>query len=177
MRVSRALQPKPNSREVVFRRDRGNQPRVLKTKRRVGNEVWTIHVLTNVYRGRSGLQRLTRTTLVRRTLETNAGAFYHVRVRGYPQRSFKVPSRQLIDAFFSGRSREACTLYIPLTSKAGISFPFWRYEVGRQSPPKGGAAPRPGKKPSAKKPSARKPSAKKPSKRAAAPARTARRKK
>jgi hypothetical protein len=135
MRVIKALQPKPNSREVVFRRDRGNRPRTLKTKRRVGKEIWTIHVLTNVYRGRSGRQRLTRTTLVRRTLEKNAGAFYHVRVPGYPRRAFKIPSRLLLAAFFAGRSRDACTLYIPLTGKAGISFPFWRYEVDRGTPP------------------------------------------
>ena len=138
MRVIKALQPKPNSREVVFRRDRGNRPRTLKTKRRVGKEIWTIHVLTNVYRGRSGLQRLTRTTLVRRTLEKNAGAFYHVRVRGYPHRSFKIPSRHLLGAFFGGRSRDACTLYIPLTAKAGISFPFWRFEVDRDAAPQRG---------------------------------------
>ena len=129
MRVLKALQPKPNSREVVFRRDRGNQPRPLKTKRRVGNAVWTIHVLTNIYRGRSGRQRLTRTTLVRHTLETHAGAFYYVRVPRYPHRIYKIPSRQLLDAFFGGRSRDACTLYLPLTGNAGITFPFWRYEV------------------------------------------------
>ena len=129
MRVLKALQPKPNSREVVFRRDRGNQPRPLKTKRRVGNSVWTIHVLTNIYRGRSGRQRLTRTTLVRHTLETHAGAFYYVRAAGYPRRVYKSPSRQLLDAFFGGRSRDACTLYLPLTGRAGITFPFWRYEV------------------------------------------------
>jgi hypothetical protein len=133
MRVLKALQPKPNSREVVFRRDRGHQPRALRTKRRVGNGVWTIHVLTNIYRGRSGRQRLTRTTLVRHTLETNAGAFYYVRVPGYPHRIFKIPSRQLLNAFFAGRSRETCTLYLPLTERGGISFPFWRYEVGQRS--------------------------------------------
>ena len=135
MRVLKALQPKPNSREVVFRRDRGNQPRALKTKRRVGNAVWTIHVLTNIYRGRSGRQRLTRTTLVRNTLETHAGAFYYVRAPGYPQRIYKIPSRQLLDAFFGGRGRDACTLYLPLTGKAGITFPFWRYEVRNPAPP------------------------------------------
>ena len=132
MRVLKVLQPKPNSREVVFRRDRGNQPRALKTKRRVGNDVWTIHVLTNIYRGRSGRQRLTRTTLVRHTLETHAGAFFYVRAPGYPHRVFKIPSRQLLAAFFGGRSREACTLYIPLTDGSGISFPFSRHEVGRR---------------------------------------------
>jgi hypothetical protein len=132
MRVLKVLQPKPNSREVVFRRDRGNQPRALKTKRRVGNDVWTIHVLTNIYRGRSGRQRLTRTTLVRHTLETHAGAFFYVRAPGYPHRVLKIPSRQLLAAFFGGRSREACTLYIPLTDGSGISFPFSRYEVGRR---------------------------------------------
>src|SRR5690349_11086796 len=146
MRVIKALQPRPNSREVVFRKDRGNQPRMLKTKRRVGNQVWTIHVLTNVYRGRSGRQRLTRTTLVRRTLEKNAGAFYHVRVPGYPHRAFKIPSRQLLAAFFGGRSREACTLYIPLTGKAGISFPFWRYEVRDKAAPQRRGAKRRSKK-------------------------------
>ena len=132
MRVLKALQPKPNSRDVVFRRDRGNQPRTLKTKRRVGNGVWTIHVLTNIYRGRSGRQRLTRTTLVRHTLETHAGAFYYVRAPGYPHRVFKIPSRLLLAAFFGGRSREACTLYLPLTERGGISFPLWRYEVGNR---------------------------------------------
>jgi hypothetical protein len=134
MRVLKALQPKPDSREVVFRRDRGNRPRPLKTKRRVGNGVWTIHVLTNVYRGRSGRQRLTRTTLVRHTLETHAGAFYYVRVPGYPRRVYKIPSRQLLDAFFGGRSRDACTLYLPLSGKGGITFPFWRYEVRTAAP-------------------------------------------
>ena len=129
MRVLKSLQPKPNSREVVFRRDRGNQPRMLKTKRRIGKDVWTIHVLTNIYRGRSGRQRLTRTTLIRRTLETHAGAFYYVRAPGYPHRVFKIPSSHLLDAFFGGRSREVCTLYLPLTGRGGIGFPFWRYEV------------------------------------------------
>jgi len=132
MRVLKVLQPKPNSREVVFRRDRGNQPRTLKTKRRIGNDIWTIHVLSNIYRGRSGRQRLTRTTLVRHTLETHAGAFYCVRVPGYPHRVFKIPSRQLLEAFFGERSREACTLYLPLAGRGGISFLFWRYEIGRR---------------------------------------------
>ncbi len=147
MRVIEMLQPKPNSHEAVFRRDRGNRPRVLRTKRRVGSGVWTIHVLTNIYRGRSGRQRLTRTTLVRRTLERHAGAFYHVRVPGYPYRIFKIPSRRLIDAYFTGRSRGTCTLYFPLTESGGISFPFWRYEVTDRAK----ARERRGLKPAAKK--------------------------
>ena len=59
-----------------------------------------------------------------------------------PAPFFKIPSRHLLGAFFGGRSRDACTLYIPLTAKAGISFPFWRFEVDRGTAPPRGIAKR-----------------------------------
>jgi len=129
-RVPELLQPR--GANAVPRRDRpGCKARLLKTRRRIngGLDAWAIHVLTNLYRGKSGRQEMTRTTLVRNTVINCAGAFIHVRVPGYQIRVYRIPSRDLIEAFFQGRERQQCTMYIPLTDDGDISFPFWRYEV------------------------------------------------